>query len=159
MPNWCANLLEIAGSVKQKKGFLEDAHSKEDDVEYDEKPSVLSLKSLIPYEGGEWDYDWCVKNWGTKWDINAELCNPNWEVENSNIIIKFESAWAPPEEAIKRIAEQYPYLGFSLIYAEPGMGFTGSVQYNIDYDSMDFIATNRGNVADILYGYIMGYDE
>lgn len=24
--------------------------------------------SVLPYEG-DWNYDWCRKNWGTKWDM------------------------------------------------------------------------------------------
>lgn len=157
MPNWCANLLEVAGSAEEKKRFLEAAHSKEDNLEY-AKPSVLSLKNFVPYEG-EWNYDWCVNNWGTKWDVDAELVNDRWEQEDSpynNLVIKFESAWAPPEAALEKIANLFPTLGFRLLYAEPGMDFTGVLEYNVDYDTMEFYVTNN-TPSSIVAGYIMGY--
>ena len=29
---------------------------------------IDGLIGLYPYKG-EWDYDWCVEHWGTKWDL------------------------------------------------------------------------------------------
>lgn len=152
MPNWCGNLLEIAGSREHKKDFILAAlPTPTDDYKTD-----LSLKKLVPYEG-EWDYDWCVTNWGTKWDVDATLCNPDWEERNDNLVYKFDSAWAPPEAALLTIAENFSTLGFILLYAEPGMNFSGSLDLNIDYDTMDFEATSFGNPASLLYNYIMSY--
>ena len=152
MPNWCANLLEIAGPTEEKKRFLENAKS----IEGPE--AAISLKRMVPYPEGVWDYNWCVDNWGTKWDIDAELMNPYWEDDNENLVFKFDSAWGPPDVAFETIAKDYPKLGFCLLFAEPGMGFEGSIQWNTELtEYVEFPATNRGNVSDISAGYIWSY--
>jgi hypothetical protein len=94
------------------------------------------LETFIPYEG-EWDYDWCVTNWGTKWDVGGEngYTRPNPNTLN----ISFESAWAPPTVAYSRLEE----LGFTVkgMYYEPGMCFCGLYEDGNDdyyeYDNMD----------------------
>jgi hypothetical protein len=30
---------------------------------------VEGLQGRAPYPNGEWDYAWCIENWGTKWDL------------------------------------------------------------------------------------------
>ena len=46
-------------------------------------------------------YDWCNKNWGTKWDAcNVEVI--------SNNEIYFETAWCPPEEVLKALSLKFP---------------------------------------------------
>jgi hypothetical protein len=83
------------------------------------------LKTLVPYEG-EWNYDWCVANWGTKWDVGGGYTRPNLNTLN----ITFDSAWAPPIEAYKKMEE----LGFTVkaMYYEPGMCFCGMYEDGSD---------------------------
>lgn len=165
IPNWCANLLEIAGPADEKKRLLEYVAPKKG---YDgvEDTSALSLNSIIPLPHGQWDYDWCVANWGTKWDIGAELYiegqkytgSPDDLEDGDNLVFKFDSAWAPPIKAIEKLTEEFPKLEFSYLYAEPGVGFSDTEHYN-DGAVKDawFTATNNGNPHDIVAGYIWGY--
>lgn len=148
MPNWCANMLEIAGPEEDKLKLIEFVKPKEGHNQATE----LSLFSIIPYEG-EWDYDWCVENWGTKWDVNATLVKVD---SSTNLVYVFDSAWGPPDAVIQRLAELFPTLQFTHLFAEPGIGFHGCDQYNTDVDEW-MSATNNGNVADIIAGYIWNY--
>jgi hypothetical protein len=66
-------------------------------------------------------YDFCVGEWGTKWDISAE--NGVEELGDGSIEFTFDSAWSPPIAAYDRLIEQ----GFTVraSYYEPGMCFCG----------------------------------
>ena len=67
-------------------------------------------------------YDWCIKNWGTKWGIcSPELVNEYKE----ELEYEFESAWAPPAPVILKMSEMFPTLRFELRYFEMGVGFNG----------------------------------
>jgi len=84
----------------------------------------------IPADGfNSGGYDWCVKNWGTKWNA----CETTFEAlesygenkEDSMIQINFETAWAPPKPVIEAIGKEYPELSFSLRYFECGAAYNG----------------------------------
>ena len=67
-------------------------------------------------------YEWCVKEWGTKWnatDIEVE------DETDTNYIIHFSTAWAPPLPVIKELGKKFPLLEFDLRYFEMGAGFNG----------------------------------
>ena len=130
MPNWCSNSLTLkhddpAMIDKAVAGFT----------------ACKLLETLVPYEG-EWDYNWCVANWGTKWDVGGEngytRPNPN------TLKISFDSAWAPPLEAYRAMEE----LGFEVkaMYYEPGMAFAGLYEDGFD-DYYDMTSLNAEEVA------------
>lgn len=133
MPNWCSNSLTLTHTDptmidKAVAGFTEGK----------------LLETLVPYEG-EWNYDWCVANWGTKWDVGGDngyiRPNPN------TLKISFDSAWAPPTEAYRAMEE----LGFEVkaMYYEPGMAFAGLYEDGSD-DYYEYSDMNAAEVADTL---------
>ena len=135
MPNWCSNSLTLkhedpAMIDKAVAGFTEGK----------------LLETLVPYEG-EWDYDWCVENWGTKWDVGGDngyiRPNPN------TLKISFDSAWAPPTEAYRAMEE----LGFEVkaMYYEPGMCFCGIYADGSDdcYEYNDMTAEEASNTLPV----------
>jgi hypothetical protein len=76
---------------------------------------------------GNW-YDYCVNEWGTKWDVGADG-NPAQDIPGG-LMLGFESAWAPPCAAYDKLTEQ----GFRIraMYYEPGMAFAGIWEDGID---------------------------
>jgi hypothetical protein len=161
LPNWCSNLLEIGGTAENKKQLLEHIKPKEG-WEGCKKESVLSLYSIVPIpkECPDW-YGWCVRNWDTKWDVDAEFVrtDPDNLTDEDNIVIRFESAWGPPLAAIEALAKQFPNCPMCILYAEPGMDINGVEEYNMADigDWQDFYATNRGNISNLVAGYIYSY--
>jgi hypothetical protein len=83
-------------------------------------------------------YDYCVNEWGTKWDVGADgqatVTSPN------TISMGFDSAWAPPVAAM----EKFQDLGFKvkLVYWESGMCYCGLFDENGDdyYEYSDMTA-------------------
>jgi hypothetical protein len=66
-------------------------------------------------------YDFCVNEWGTKWEIGADG-NPAQDIPGG-LSLGFESAWSPPIGAYEKLAD----MGFRIkaMYYEPGMAFAG----------------------------------
>lgn len=116
MPNWCNNGLTLT----HKDPARLDAAIKA----YEEG---RFLEHFVPFPSGEWNYDFCVSNWGTKWDVGGrgDMCN---RLDPNNASFGFDSAWAPPIAAYERMCAE----GFEVeaYYWEPGMAFCGKFTGN-----------------------------
>ena len=132
MPNWCNNTLELqhedpamierARAAMIRGEFLHEfipvPKELSDAVANGQTNEALQEK----YGYSSW-YDFCVANWGTKWDVGgSDYGNPT-VTEDGKMIAGFDSAWAPPITAMERLTD----LGFTvkLYYYEPGMAFAG----------------------------------
>ena len=71
-------------------------------------------------------YDWCVKHWGTKWDVEEDTFF--WEDEGC-LRSGFSTAWSPPRPVAQELSRQYPNLEITLYYIETGVGFAGLDRY------------------------------
>ena len=108
--------MTVTGEENEVQRFKDLAKSKDDQM-----PSELSFESLYPIADKEDWYHWCIAHWGTKWDVEATLD----EIEPDCLEYHFDSAWSPPVEWLKKVAQDFPKLRFRLKYDEPGMGFFG----------------------------------
>ena len=114
MPNWCSNLLKIAGSENAIHDFVERMTNKQ-----------IRFADLLPTPPDE-DQSWQVEHWGTKWDLDDDQTT---FIEPTLIHSAFQSAWSPPEEWLAHAAATFPALRFVLKYDEPGMDFAGLIHY------------------------------
>ena len=146
MPNWCNNTIEIRHSdpamlERVKKGYAEGKLLNEflpipeelnivaGRVGDDNDPKQIALEAaeksnLEKYGHANW-YDWCVANWGTKWDVGLDSAT-DFQPEEipGGLVLYFDSAWAPPVGAYEMLVDKF---GFSIraYYYEPGMAFCG----------------------------------
>lgn len=142
MPNWCSNTLTIthpdpAMIQRAVKAFAEgkflnefvpvpeDLHIVAGTVGSSDSPEQQDLiaqeeVNRAKYGYTNW-YDFCVNEWGTKWDVGDE--DGINEVTENSLTVYFDSAWAPPCGAYEKISD----LGFDVkaMYYEPGMCFAG----------------------------------
>jgi hypothetical protein len=117
MPNWCDNTLNISHANKTKVDELEAELSKKND---EDKSVTCLFEHFRPNPSGEWEYEWSLNNWGTKWDANII----DWErLDDESVTIYFETAWGPPIELYKFLNEQE--WNIEAFYNEPGMCFAG----------------------------------
>lgn len=65
-------------------------------------------------------YEWCCKNWGTKWGC-YELVRRDYH----GVCLTFRTAWSPPAPIIVALAKLFPEVTFRLEYFERGMAFCG----------------------------------
>ncbi len=134
MPNWCGNTLTLEHEDPEMIKRAETAFA---DGKF--------LKEFVPPPQKDWDYNWCVENWGTKWDVgSSDGINV---VEENSIVFYFDSAWAPPIAAYKAMEE----LGFtvSAMYYEPGLCFAGIYEDGHD-DYYEYSGMTSEEVADLL---------
>ena len=155
MPNWCNNVLELAHedpamlerarvafnegklcnefvpvpeSLQITAGFLGDG-------EEQRKLEEQTAQNLVDHGYGNW-YDYCVNEWGTKWDVGGDGMTA--EMENGQLVMSFDSAWSPPCNFYEKMLD----LGFQVraYYYEGGMNFAG-VWDNGDDDFYDLPST------------------
>ena len=112
MPNWCQNVVYINNEDTTKVDAIVSELAKGDKCKL--------FESLLPNPAGEWQYDWCVENWGTKWE--ASVYDYHTE-EGGRLYISFDTAWGPPIAFYEFLYhEGYDVEGF---YREEGMAFAG----------------------------------
>jgi hypothetical protein len=83
-------------------------------------PFELLYNEPGPGQADDW-YTWRVRNWGTKWDVDAEIEKR----EPGEAHLAFDSAWSPPVPAVVALSERFPDLEFLLTFDEPGNDFAG----------------------------------
>ena len=127
MPNWCLNNLTISHENRSKVMQFVRAY-KEGKVcdHYLPVPRTDDGELIIDQTHPDYWYNWCVNNWGTKWDIgsdNGEVHGLNPTIVGNEATMSFDSAWSPPIG----LYEELDRLGFMVdaTYFEPGMGYCG----------------------------------
>jgi len=141
MPNWCNNSVEIYHDDPKMLERVRSAFNGEgllgefipvpkelsDTVsgsfgDTDEQAKLLekTKANIEKYGYGNW-YDFCVNEWGTKWEIGADG-NPAQDIPGG-LMLGFDSAWSPPIAAYEKLQA----MGFRIraMYCESGMAFAG----------------------------------
>jgi len=118
-----------------------------DDTDPDQIALEAAEKNNIEAHGYATWYDFCVNEWGTKWDIGGDDYNAPQQETPNDVTMSFDSAWAPPLGAMAKLEE----LGFSvrLYYYEPGMCFAGIYEDGHD-DYYEYGDMNSEQVAEEL---------
>jgi hypothetical protein len=75
-------------------------------------------------------YPWNVRNWGTKWDVYdaGEGTTTKSRHSENTVTYTFDTAWAPPVEALTNLSAQYPTLTIELNYTEE-QGWGGESEF------------------------------
>ena len=166
MPNWCNNSVEIrhtdpamikrAHDALERGEFLNEFHPVPPDLKIvagrvgdDETAEQQALvlqenANRAKYGYTNW-YDWCVNEWGTKWDVGSEgSATLN---KDGSLTASFDSAWAPPIEAYRMLED----LGFEIkaYYFEGGMMFAG-IYEDGDDDYYEVGSMNSSEAFDLL---------
>lgn len=139
MPNWAENDLTIKGTkedITEFKEFLKYFVDAEDDrinfgqvIPYPAKYTLIDkgvIKNTTDKDGyNSGGYDWCVNNWGTKWEGSSMY---EYSIQDKIIKIGFQTAWAPPLPVIHRLSIGYPKLTFKMKSFEQGAGYKVSYE-------------------------------
>mgnify|MGYP003348763106 CR=1 FL=1 len=165
MPNWCNNYLELEHDdpemiQRAKKAFADGRLLDEfcpvpaslhitagrDGADGSPEQTLLEQREKENREKhgyANW-YDYCVNEWGTKWDVGGDDGMITEDGPNA-LRMSFDSAWSPPIPAM----EYFMDLGFKvkLIYWESGMCFCGLFDENGD-DYYDYSGMTAAEFAE-----------
>tara|TARA_B100001057_G_C22620053_1_gene860137 strand:- start:262 stop:882 length:621 start_codon:yes stop_codon:yes gene_type:complete len=140
MPNWCSNSITIQGSTETIKTLWEQAQTNWKNEDYGLLNAMVPMPEALkgtrspapddgsqPYVDGHTNwYDWCVANWGTKWDIDDQGLEFKDNGDGTAQISGwFESAWAPPITAYDKFLDDMDGCSLYATYEEGGMDFAG----------------------------------
>ena len=163
MPNWCSNTINIQGSTETIKTLWDEANEEGSGLLQAMKPMPKALEGTTspsptkgtpqPLVDGATDwYQWCVNNWGTKWDVDIDGLEYTDNGDGTSSITGwFDSAWAPPIEAYSSFLDDMDGVSLVADYHEPGMDFVGEWDNGDDnfYDG----------VVELVQGGAMADDE
>jgi len=130
MPNWCDNVVVIKHKNKEVLNRVEKAFEEGNLCQefipvpkelinarapnYSNNAQVLKNK----YGYSDW-YDFCINEWGTKWDVDEGSCVKG----DGTLTLNFVSAWSPPTGLYKKLLDEgYDVKAY---YFEPGVMFAG----------------------------------
>jgi hypothetical protein len=133
MPNWCSNSIIITGD-KDKISKIKRVLSTMDKAGDDNRvfQTLIGRDETLSeseYENGAW-YNSNISRFGCKWDVDYDTCNFDLEGDDC-ITMSPETAWSPPSEFCRSLAEQYG-VGVVLEYSEPGCDFAGRLTITED---------------------------
>ena len=95
-------------------------------------------------------YDWCNKNWGTKW--NASGCG------FSSGCLYFQTAWSTPEPIVKQLSKMFKDVYFKCSYADEDYGSNCGWYTYFNGEIVDFYTPTGERAIDFALK-IWGEDE
>jgi hypothetical protein len=156
-----AKLLAHVGADKEKPEFDFDKiiaypelfRKMDDDFPHWCNPDITDRPAAMAAYTAKWGtekdgfniggYDWCVTNWGTKWNA-YEIARRDYD---GDVCVTFQTAWAPPRPVIAALHKAFPKCGLSLEYFEQGGAYCGGVTYLSQGDWEDYYEDERGPFA------------
>ena len=149
MPNWCSNNLvlthEDPAMIKRAYDALERGEFLQEfipvpqelkdtvsgfhgDPDEQAKLEAQTKSNVEQFGYGNW-YDYCVGEWGTKWDVGEQGCS-DIHPEGRMLHTSFDSAWSPPINAYEKLVDMG--FGVEAMYHEGGMGYAGTWSDGVD---------------------------
>jgi hypothetical protein len=132
MPNWCSNNLvlthEDPAMIQRAFDALERGEFLQ---EFIPVPQALrdtvadgsTNEQMVEKHGYSSWYDYCVSEWGTKWDCGEQGAS---DIHPGGTMLHtfFDTAWSPPVHAYEKLEA----LGFGVnaMFYEGGMGYAGT---------------------------------
>ena len=77
---------------------------------------------LEKYGDNNW-YDWCINNWGVKWDCADGTITE--EFADLELTYRFDTPWGPPQEIYNYLEARFPKIHIQWFWDEPGMEQAG----------------------------------
>jgi hypothetical protein len=136
MPNWCHNHVKFAFPSQE-------LYQKFDSAIKDEClfSTFVPLEIDVDEKGQEkWDYRKAIEFWGTKWepsDIKIEDSPVTMDDSDIELVLTFETAWAPPVGFYERLNKNHGIFVFGMFH-EPGEQVFGRCTYRESVEKIDY---------------------
>ncbi len=94
------------------------------------------IENIKNYNFPQW-YDWCVENWGTKWNVEDDI-DVNYDKNIDEYDISFQTAWSVPTGIVERYSELCEDDEFYWEYEDE------------DYDGTHILRKINGEIVDTI---------
>jgi hypothetical protein len=137
MPNWCDNTVLIKGepldilalmnkvsednnpfSLNKIKPLPDGLRNTKAPAKHNESQQKVDFNTKN-YGAADW-YEWCVSNWGTKWNTSETLVV---KVSDDCVNYTFQTAWAPPIPVYEELSKLFPNTNIFANFDESGSDF------------------------------------
>ena len=165
MPNWCSNnlvlthedpaMIQRAYDALERGEFLEEfipvpqqlkiVAGRVSDEDEQAKLEADTKRNLEELGYGNW-YDYCVGEWGTKWDVGQQGAS-DIHPDGKMLHTFFDSAWSPPINAYEKLMAMG--FGVEAMYHEGGMCYAGVWSEGVD----DYVDLSELGADDIERDY------
>lgn len=114
MPNHITNRIKLIGEPAEIRRFMGIIKSDEFGL------GSIDFNKVIPMPANVDDsYNWCIDNWGTKWNSYGYEDFEN--TENTGTI-SFLTAWAAPHPILEKLTTMFPTITFEHEWADENIG-------------------------------------
>lgn len=98
-------------------------------------------------------YEWCVKNWGTKWNAYRT------ELDMESGTLSFETAWSSVPKIVELLSQKYPEQNICYRWADEDIGYNvGECTYRGGVVTKEHIPTPGSREAYEMAAEIMGIE-
>lgn len=111
------DILKISAEelAESEKAFL----NQRSDIKGDEWDLGKTAWNNTQNYGAPTWYEWCINNWGTKWNAYGYDENTDY---SQNTDLRFQTAWSAPHPILQKLSEMYPDITFEHEWADEDIG-------------------------------------
>jgi len=170
MPNHVSHVFTITGESENIQNFISRCISKDGEFNFSSlvtKPEILDRtisgitnemqtaeykaieKEAIETTGFNNWYNWCIENWGTKWNAYNTFYDHN----DDFIQFEFDTAWSCPEPIFNALAKQYPTMKFHGYAIDEGYGFGAEITIEDGSANVEYFDVNAGFMSAFSYRF------
>ena len=112
MPNHITNIVSVSGNESRIQVMLKAIRTDEYGL------GSVDFNKIIPMPDDTDSYDWCIANWGSKWNSYGYTADSGFKDGK----LSFLTAWSAPHPIMQRLSEMYPDIEFEHEWADEDIG-------------------------------------
>lgn len=150
MPNHITNRIKLIGEPSEVKRVMEAV--KVDNTGL----GSLDFEKIIPMPADVDDsYNWCISNWGTKWNSYGyeSIENPD-----DSDTISFLTAWSAPHPVLEKLTAMFPSVTIEHEWADEDIGYNCGRRIYYDGERTEEYYPNCGREGTEFAAEVIGLD-
>lgn len=112
MPNHITNIVAVFGDESRIQAMLKEIQTDEYGL------GSVDFNKIIPMPDDTDSYDWCIVNWGSKWNSYGYTADSGFKDGK----LTFLTAWSAPHPILQRLSEMFPDIEFEHEWADEDIG-------------------------------------
>ncbi len=138
MPNHITNIIAVSGDERRIQAMLKEIQIDEYGV------GSVDFNKIISMPDNADSYNWCIANWGTKWNSYGYTANTGFKDGK----LTFLTAWSAPHSILQKLSEMFPDIVFEHEWADEDIGMNCGRYVYFDGERIEeyYPESNRGRI-------------